>query len=170
VPRKRKLSVKIPPGISDGQAVRVQGEGEPPPPELAPGGEGVRGDLHVVVRIKEHELFHRDGDHLVLEMPIAFTQAALGAEVQAPTLEGSAPLKVPRGTQYGAMFRVSGHGLPNLRNGRRGDLVVVAKIEIPKRISAKQEKLLREFAETENLDVMPESQGFLKKMKDWLGG
>jgi molecular chaperone DnaJ len=170
IPRKRKLSVKIPPGISDGQAVRVQGEGEPPPPELAPGGEGVRGDLHVVVRVKEHELFQRDGDTLVLEMPIAFTQAALGAEVKVPTLEGSAPLKVPRGAQYGAMFRVGGQGLPNLRSGRRGDLVVVAKIEIPKRLSAKQEKLLREFAETENLEIMPESQGFLKKVKDLLGG
>lgn len=170
VPRKRKLSVKVPPGISDGQAVRVQGEGEPPPQELSAGGEGIRGDLHVVVRVKEHEMFHRDGDHLLLEMPIAFTQAALGAEVRVPTLEGTSTVKVPRGTQYGAMFRVNGAGLPNLRHGRRGDLVVVTKIEIPKKLSAKQEKMLREFAETENLDVMPESQGFLAKVKDWLGG
>jgi molecular chaperone DnaJ len=170
VSRKRKLSVKIPPGIAEGQAVRVQGEGEPPPPEMAPGGEGVRGDLHVVVRVKEHEIFHRDGDHLLLEMPVAFTQAALGADVKVPTLEGPQTLKMPRGTQYGSMFRLNGHGLPNLRNGRRGDLVVVTKIEIPKKISAKQEQLLRQFAETENLDVMPESQGFLKKAKEWLGG
>jgi molecular chaperone DnaJ len=167
VPRSRKLSVKIPPGISDGQAVRIQGEGEPPPQELSPTGEGIRGDLHVVVRIKEHEMFAREGDHLLLEMPIAFTQAALGAEVQIPTLNGQEPLKIPRGTQHGALFRISGQGLPNLRTGRRGDLVVVTKLEIPRNLTSKQEKLLREFAETENLEVMPESQGFLKKMKDW---
>ncbi|MEX2219027.1 MAG: molecular chaperone DnaJ [Phycisphaerales bacterium] len=170
IPRKRKLSVKIPAGISAGQAVRVTGEGEPPPPEAAPGGEGMRGDLHVVVRVKEHPMFARDGDHLLLEMPIAFTQAALGAEVRVPTLEGQETLKIPRGTQYGTMFRMSGHGLPNLRSGRRGDLAVVVKIEIPKKIGAKQEKMLREYAESENLDVLPETQGFLKKVKDWLGG
>ncbi len=170
VPRKRKLSIKIPPGIQDGQAVRVQAEGEPPPAEMSPSGEGVRGDLHVVVRIQEHKTFHRDGDHLLLEMPISFTQASLGAEVAVPTLDGHDKLKIPRGTQHGAIFRVSGKGLPNLRNGRRGDLVVGVKIEMPKKLSAKQEKLLREFAETENESVMPESQGFLKKMKDLLGG
>jgi molecular chaperone DnaJ len=169
VPKKRKLSVKIPGGISDGQAVRIQGEGEPPPPEMSPGGEGVRGDLHVVVRVKEHEMFAREGEHLLLEMPIGFTQAALGAEVQVPTLSGQDPLKIPRGTQHGTLFRVTGQGLPNLRTGRRGDLVVITKIEIPKKMTPKQEKLLREFAETEDQSVMPESQGFLKKMKDWLG-
>lgn len=170
VPRKRKLAVKIPPGISDGQAVRVQGEGEPPPPEISPGGEGVRGDLHVVVRVKEHDMFAREGDHLLLEMPISFTQAALGAEVRVPTLQGQEALKIPKGTQYGSMFRVTGQGLPNLRTGRRGDLVVISKIEIPGRLSAKQEKLLRDFAETEDVAVLPESQGFRKKMKEWLGG
>jgi molecular chaperone DnaJ len=170
LPRRRKLSVKIPPGIQDGQAVRVAGEGEPPPQEVSPGGEGVRGDLHVVVRVKEHEMFSREGDHLLLEMPIAYTQAALGAEVRVPTLDGQQALKIPRGTQYGSMFRLNGSGLPNLRSGRRGDLVVIVKIEIPKKLSAKQEKMLREFAESENMDVLPETQGFLKKAKDWLGG
>ena len=170
VPRKRKLSVKIPPGIQDGQAVRVQGEGEPPAPENSPAGEGVRGDLHVVVRVDEHDTFHRDGDHLLLELPISFTQASLGAEINVPTIDGHDKLKVPRGTQHGALFRVTGKGLPNLRNGRRGDLVIVTKIEMPKKLSTKQEKLLREFAETENESVLPESQGFLKKMKDLLGG
>lgn len=169
VPKKRKLAVKIPPGISTGQAVRIQGEGEPPPQELSATGEGVRGDLHVVVRIADHEMFAREGDHLLLEMPIAFTQAALGAEVRVPTLDGQEPLKIPRGTQYGTLFRITGHGLPNLRTGRRGDLVVITKLEIPKKLSSKQEKLLREFADTENIDVMPESHGFVKKMKDWFG-
>lgn len=170
VPRARKLVVKIPPGISSAQAVRVQGEGEPPPPEVSPSGEGVRGDLHVVVRVEEHEMFVREGDHLTLEMPIPFTQAALGAEVRVPTLEGQATLRIPKGTQHGATFRIDAQGLPNLRSGRRGDLIVAVRVEIPKRLSSKQEKLLRDFAASENQEVLPESQGFMRKMRDWLGG
>ncbi|MEO1007643.1 MAG: molecular chaperone DnaJ [Planctomycetota bacterium] len=166
VPRKRSLSVRIPPGIHDGQAVRVQGEGEPPPAELSANGAGVRGDLHVVARIAEHEFFQRDGDHLVMEMPLSFTQAALGTEIDVPTLGEKATTTVPRGTQHGAIFRMHGKGLPNLRSGRRGDLVLLAQIEIPKKLSDDQERLLREFAETEDHDVLPESQGFLKKIRD----
>jgi len=170
VPKRRTLSVRIPPGVSEGQAVRVQGEGEPPAPELSPTGQGVRGDLHVVVRVKPHELFERDGDNLRLEVPIPFSQAALGAELRVPTLAGAEKLTIHRGTQHGTVFRVPGAGLPNLRTGRRGDLLVTVKVEIPKKLSGKQEKLLREFAATENSDVLPESQGFLKKIRDLLGG
>jgi molecular chaperone DnaJ len=169
VPRKRKLSVKIPMGIQDGQAIRVMAEGEPPAPEASPKGEGVRGDLHVVVRVKPHEMFHRDGDHLLLEMPLSFTQAALGAELEVATLDGGAKLTIPPATQYGATFRIPGRGLPNLRGGRRGDLMVGVKVEIPRKLSSKQEKLLREFAETEDKAVLPESHGFWKKVKDLLG-
>jgi len=164
-PKKRKLSVRIPPGISDGQAVRVRGEGEPAP---TPGGDGVRGDLHVVVRIQQHPLFKRESDHLIMEMPIGFTQAALGAEVEVTTLDGKQKLTIAKGSPYGTLLRVPEAGLPSLRTGRRGDLIVVIKIETPKKLSAQQEKLLREFAATENHDVMPESQGFWKKMKDAL--
>src|SRR5690606_25244395 len=153
-PKKRSLSVRIPPGISDGQAVRIGGEGEPPPPEISPAGEGARGDLHVVVRIEEHELFQREGDHLVLEMPIGFSQAALGAKIEVPTLEGSATITLPRGTQHGAIFRVTGEGLPSLRSGRRGDLAVITRIEIPRKLTAQQEKLLRDFAQTEDTTVL----------------
>lgn len=170
VSRKRSLTVNIPAGIREGQAVRVQGEGEPPPPEASPSGEGIRGDLHVAVRVKQHEFFHRDGDNLLLEMPISFTQAALGADLEIPTLDGAAKLTIPKGTQFGSAFRVSGKGLPNLRSGRRGDLVVGVKVEIPRKLSAKQEKLLRDFAETEDKSVLPESTGFWKKMADLLGG
>ncbi|GAB4386517.1 MAG: molecular chaperone DnaJ [Phycisphaerales bacterium] len=170
VPKKRTLSVKIPPGIHHGQAVRVQGEGEPPPPEVSPRGEGMRGDLHVVVAVKPHELFVREDDHLMLEMPISFSQAALGAEVEVPTLEGSQKLVIPKGTQFGRMFRLEGQGLPNLRTGRRGDLVVVARIEIPKKLTSRQERLLREFAETEDHHVLPESHGFWDKIRSKLGG
>ncbi len=169
-PKKRKIAVKIPPGISSGQAVRVAGEGEPPPPEASPSGEGQRGDLHVVVNVEEHDLYVRENDHLMMEMPISFTQAALGAEVEVPTLEGSQQIKIPKGTQFGKMFRLEGHGLPNLRSGRRGDLIAVTRIEIPKKLSGQQEKLLREFADSADQRVLPESHGFWTKIKDLLGG
>lgn len=170
VSKSRSLSVKIPAGIQEGQVVRVQGEGEPPSPDISPEGQGVRGDLHVVVRVKEHELYEREGDHLLFEMPIGFSQAALGAEIEVPTLEGKHTLKIPSGTQHGAIFRIRGEGTPNLRSGSRGDLIVVTKIEIPKKLSKQQEKILREFAETEDKSVLPESHGFLDKIRDMLGG
>jgi len=170
VSRKRSLSVRIPPGIQDGQAVRVQGEGEPPPPEVSPAGSGPRGDLHVVARVKKHDFFQRDGDHLLLELPTSFTQAALGADVQVPAIDGAAKLTIPRGTQFGSTFRIAGKGLPNLRSGKRGDLIVGVKVETPRKLTAKQEKLLREFAETEDKTVLPESTGFWKKVTDLLGG
>ena len=170
VPKKRTIAVRIPPGISDGQAVRIRGEGEPPPVEASPTGEGVWGDLHVVVRVEEHELFKRDGDHLLLRIPISFTQATLGAEVEVPTLEGRHKLTIPRTTQHGSVLRLQGQGLPDLRTGRRGDLIVVIAIEIPRKLSAAQEKLLRDFAATENHDVMPETQSFWKKIRDTFAG
>ncbi len=166
--KKRRLGVRIPVGISGGQAVRVRGEGEPPPPEVSPNGDGMRGDLHVVVDVAEHDLYQREGDHLILEMPISFTQAALGTEVEVPTLTGSHDLSIPKGTQHDTLFKVGGHGLPNLRSGRRGDMAVIAKIEIPKKLTEEQDRLLRDFAKTEDHDVLPESQGFWKKIKDIL--
>ncbi|MCB9838848.1 MAG: molecular chaperone DnaJ [Phycisphaeraceae bacterium] len=169
-PRQRTISVKIPPGVHHGQAVRIKGEGEPPPPEQSPSGEGVRGDLHVVVAVEEHDLFTREGDHLLMEMPISFTQAALGAELEVPTLDGRATLKIPHGTQFGATFKIPGEGLPSLRTHRRGDIIVLAKVEIPKKMTEKQKDLLREFAETEDKRVTPESHGFWKKIKDILPG
>ena len=169
--RKRTLSVRIPAGIHDGQAVRVQGEGEPPPPEASPGGEGHRGDLHVVVRVEEHDVFKRQDDHLILEMPITFTQAALGAHLEVPTLDEPASLVIPKGTQHGTVFRINGCGLPNLRSGKKGDLAIVTRIEVPKKLSDKQQKLLRDYAETENdHGILPETASFWKKMKELLGG
>ncbi len=170
-PKKRSLTVRIPPGIRDGQAVRVGGEGEPPPQEISPAGEGVRGDLHVVVRVREHEVFRREGDHLVLEMPIGYSQAALGAHLEVPTLEEPASIVVPRGTQHGAILRVQGSGLPNLRSGRRGDLVIAIRIEVPRKLNDRQERLLRELAEIEGEQgLLPEKEGFWDKIKDLIGG
>ena len=147
--------------------VRIRGEGEPPAPEETGGGEGVRGDLHVVVRLRPHQFYQREHDHLIVEMPISFSKAALGGEVDLPTIDGKkATLTVPRGTQYGTMFRMAGLGMPGARDGRRGDMIVVTKLETPKRLSAEQERLLREFAKTENETVLPESQGFWRRVKD----
>lgn len=158
-PRRRVLNVKIPPGVQTGQAVRVPGEGEPG----AQGGP--RGDLHVVINVKAHPLFEREGDHLILKMPVSFTQATLGAEVEAPTLDGKTPIVIAPGTPHGEVFRAKGKGLPNLRNGKAGDMLVVIAIEIPKKLNAKQKDLLRQFAETENRDVLPESASFWDRIK-----
>ncbi|MAX24115.1 MAG: molecular chaperone DnaJ [Phycisphaeraceae bacterium] len=161
-PKKRVINVKIPAGIHDGQAIRVSGEGEP--------GEngGPRGDLHVVIRIADHKLFSRENDHIVMHMPVSFSQAALGAVVKVPTLEGeSHELHIKAGTQHGEVFRVSGKGLPNLRSGRRGDMGIVLEIEIPSKLTSEQRELLVKYAETEHFDVMPENKSFWGKIKDY---
>jgi molecular chaperone DnaJ len=150
---KRKLSVKMPAGIHDGQAVRVQGEGEPPPPEASPAGQGIRGDLHVVVRVRDHERFERDGDDLLVALPVNFTQLALGANIESPSLDGARSIAVPPGTQHGAVFRVSGAGLPSLRSGRRGDLVAIVQLVVPRKLTESQKSLLAEYAHTEDIEV-----------------
>jgi len=170
-PKTRSLEVKLPAGIREGQAVRVAGEGEPPQQAASPDGSGARGDLHVVVRVEENEIFQREGDHLLMELPISYTQAVLGAHLEIPTLDEEASIIIPKGTQHGELFRVKSAGLPNLRSGRRGDLVAVAKIEVPKKLSTKQEKILRELAEEEGETggLLPEAQGFWGKIKDAIG-
>lgn len=162
-PRRRSLTVRVPPGIHDGQVIRVPDEGEP-------GQDGPRGDLHVVVRIRDHELFERDGNDLILRMPISFTQAALGAELEVPSLDGHCELKIPRATQHGQVFTLRDKGMPDLRSGRRGNMLVQALVEIPRKLSDEQEELLRQFAETEDHRVLPESDGFWKKIKSYLTG
>lgn len=163
-PKERVIEVKVPPGVHEGQSIRIRGEGEP-------GRTGTaRGDLRCVIRVKPHPFLQRDGDHLVCALPISFTQAALGGQVEVPTLTEAVPLKIPRGTQHGALFQLPGKGLPNLRNGRRGQQVVQALIEIPKKLSREQEDLLRKFAATEDKHVMPESKGFFERVKQYLTG
>ncbi len=163
-PKKRIVNVKVPAGIQDGQAIRVRGEGEP-------GENGAsRGDLHCYVHVRPHEFFARRGNDLVLSMPISFTQAALGAKLDVPTLRGTAALTVPRGTQPGQVFRLAEQGLPDLRTGRTGDQYVEVRVEIPTRLDGRQEQLLRSFAETEDKGVLPESKGFLERLVEYLSG
>jgi molecular chaperone DnaJ len=163
-PKSRTLSVSVPAGVHDGQAVRVPGEGEPGP------NNGPRGDLHVVLRVADHELFERHQDDLVLRMPLSFTQLALGANLQVPTLDGEESLTIEPGTQHGDIFRIRERGLANLRSGRRGELLVITMVEVPKKLSDEQEQLLRQFAETEqNNNVLPHREGFWEKIKSYLG-
>ncbi|HYD01155.1 MAG TPA: DnaJ C-terminal domain-containing protein, partial [Phycisphaerales bacterium] len=113
------------------------------------------------------QFYRREGDHLVVEVPISASKASLGGELDLPTIDGKkATLTVPRGTQFGTMFRMAGQGMPSVRDGKRGDMIVLVKVEIPKKLSSEQERLLREFAKTENETVLPESQGFWRKVKE----
>ncbi len=162
--RERMLEVKVPAGVHDGQSIRLRGEGEPSRSGTA------RGDLRCIIRVKEHPFLQRDGDHLVCRLPIGFTQAALGGQVDVPTLTDKTPLRIPPGTQHGAIFQLAGKGLPNLRSGRRGNQIVQVLIEVPKKLSREQEELLRKFAATEDKHVLPETRGFFERVKQYLTG
>jgi molecular chaperone DnaJ len=164
VPRKRKVAIKIPAGVHEGQGIRVNSEGEPGR------NDGPRGDLYCYVRIKPHEFLQRDGNNLIAVVPISFTQAALGATIDVPSLNGARELKIPPATQYGSVFRIRGQGLPDIRTRRTGDQLVQVTIETPKKLNAKQEELLREFAKTENRSVSPESTRFFERLKKHFGG
>ena len=160
-PKKRSIEVKVPAGVADGNVIRVQGEGEP-------GSKGgPHGDLHVIIRVKPHPLFQRNRDNLTIQIPISFTQAALGATLEVPTLDESSELQIPSGTQHGQTFTIRSAGMPNLRTGIKGDIIIRVVIEIPKKLTEEQETLLRDFAKTEDHDVMPHSSGFWSKVKDY---
>ncbi len=161
MPKRRVVTVKIPAGIHDGQAVRLRGEGEP-------GDDGTaRGDLHCYVRIREHPFLQRHGNDLLCEIPISFTQAALGAHVEAPTIDGRVEVEIPPGTQHGTLLRLPKKGLPDVHSGRPGDQMIRVMVEIPRRLNQKQEELLREFAKTEDKKVLPESTGFFDKLREF---
>ncbi len=161
-PGERVLTVQVPAGIHDGQAVRIRGEGE------AGANGSSRGDLHCYVSVREHEFFERDGDDIVCRVPITFTQAALGATIEVPTLTGKADVKIPKGTQSGQLFRLSRQGLPNLRSRRTGDEIVQVYVEIPRRLSKKQQELLRDYSETEGNAVGAETKNFVEKLIDYI--
>lgn len=158
----KKLKVRVPAGVYDGAQVRVSGEGEV-------GQKGsVAGDLYIVISLKEHSIFTRDGADLYCTMPVTFPQAALGAQVDAPTLGGKVTIKIPAGTEAGRTFRLRGHGVSDVRaGGQKGDLYVHVQIAVPKKLSSRQQELLREFADETGDDVYPERSSFLGKVKDF---
>ncbi len=158
--KKRTVTIKIPGGVHEGQAVRVVGEGEA-------GEGGARpGDLHCYITVKPHPIFTRHNNDLVCQVPISFTQAALGSTIDVPTLKGSEKLEIPIGSQHGEVFKLRGKGLPDHRSNRIGDELVQILIEIPKKLNDRQRELLREFAETEDDKVMPQRKGFMDKLKE----
>lgn len=163
VAKKRALTVKIPAGVHEGQGIRVAGEGEPGR------GGGPRGDLYCYVRIKAHPFLMRDGANLVVTVPLSFTQMALGATIDVPTLDGTRKLKIAPGSQHGSILRIRGQGLPEVRSGYKGDLLVQLAVEIPSRLSAEQEQLLREYARTEEKEVS-ESKNFFDKIRQHFNG
>ena len=162
----RQLLVKIPAGIHNGQAVRVSGEGEPPSPEVSQDGSGTSGDLHVIVRVTEDARFERDGDHLIQIVPVAFTQLALGATVDIESIDNTHDLVIPSGTQTNEIFKIKGAGLPDLRSGRRGDLVIVVRLSVPKKLTDEQRTLLEEYAKSEHVPVHEAESSFWEKIKD----
>jgi len=156
-----KLEVKVPAGVDTGMRIRIPGEGEPSP------DGGRSGDLYCFVEVEEHSLFSRDGDHLILELPITYPQAALGAEIEVPTLAGKTTLTIPRSTQSGSVFRLTGKGMSDPHGGGPGDLLVQVHIEVPRKFTRRQEELLRELAEVENNHVSPKRKSFLEKIRDY---
>ena len=127
---------------------------------------GRAGDLYVILHVKAHEFFQRDGDDLLCEVPVSFVQAALGAEIEVPTLDGRVTIKIPAGTQPGAAFRVKGKGVKNLQGYGHGDLHVRIQVEVPTHLNAEQKAKLREFAALSGEDANPTDQGLFEKAKN----
>jgi molecular chaperone DnaJ len=161
--KRCKVQLRIPAGVADGQRLLVHGEGDP--------GErgGPSGDLYCDISIKPHPIFLRQNDDIICEVPIGFTQAALGAEIEVPTLQGKAVVKIPRGTQTGRVFRLSRQGMPSLHGGGRGNQLVRVTVETPRKLTPEQETLLRKYAKLEAVHVSSKRNSFLDKVKDYWG-
>lgn len=164
VSKRREITVRVPPGVDDGTRMRLSGEGE------AGRRGGPTGDLYVFLSVAAHDFFERHGDDLLCEVPITFAQAALGAQIDVPTLEGRESLKVPRGTQTGTEFRLRGKGFSSLRGRTRGDEVVRVVVETPRRPTERQEELLRELAKLDEHAVSSKRRSFLDKIKNFFDG
>ncbi|MEA2011649.1 MAG: molecular chaperone DnaJ [Verrucomicrobiota bacterium] len=160
VHKKHKLKVKIPAGVKSGTRLRMSGEGE------AGIRGGSRGDLYIVIAVRQHELFHRDGDDLLCQIPLDFVTATLGGKLEVPTISGISKITVPAGTQTGTTFRLKGKGVPSIRGYGRGDQNVQVIIETPTKLKHEQKTLLQEFAD-KNKDnkSLPKKENFLKKVE-----
>ena len=154
-----KLNVRVPPGVDTGSKLRSAGNGE------AGVNGGPAGDLYIVIHVKEHEVFERQGDDLFCEIPIKFTLAALGGTIEVPTLSGKASLKIPTGTQSGTTFRLKERGLPGLRSGQPGDQLVRVQVEVPTHLTADQRKKLEDFALASGDADEPVGRSFFEKAK-----
>ncbi len=156
----RRLEVNVPAGVESGMRLRLSGEGE--------GGSRGRGDLYVHLAVSSHPVFQRDGVHLLVEYPVNITQAALGTEVEVPTMNGRVSMKIPSGTQSGTVFRVRGKGLQDVHNGRRGDMLVRVVVETPTNLTGTQRRLFEEMGKSLGAEAHPTQRSFLSKVKELL--
>jgi molecular chaperone DnaJ len=159
----QNLNLKIPPGVDNGSRLKLRGEGE------AGMAGGPSGDLYVIISVAEHPLFARQGKDIVCELPVSFTQLALGTEIEVPTLEEKAKLKIPPGTQTGAVFRLKGKGIADLQGYARGDELVRVHVDVPRKLSARQRELLEEYARNGGEEVAPVTKGFLDRVREMFG-
>lgn len=160
VKKTSSLTVKIPGGVDTASRLRLTGEGEY--------GErgGPPGDLYIVISVNPHPIFKRENDDILIEVPITFPQAALGADIDVPSLEGNTKLKIPAGTQSGKVFRLKNKGIASVHTGRRGDEQVIIKVETPTKLSKKQKDLLEQFASVSGEDSTPLKKNFFSKVKE----
>jgi molecular chaperone DnaJ len=163
ISKPSSIKLRIPGGVDTGTRLRSTGNGE------AGQRGGPAGDLYVILHVAEHDIFKREGDHLYCEVPISFTQAALGAELDVPTLTGKARIVVPAGTQAGATFRLKGRGVKSLQGHGLGDLLVKVAVEVPTKLNGAQRAKLEEFAKLCDENVNPQSKSFFDRVKDFLG-
>ncbi|HWG49036.1 MAG TPA: molecular chaperone DnaJ [Candidatus Acidoferrales bacterium] len=161
--KERTVEVNVPPGVEDGTRIRYQGQGD------SGGVGGHAGDLYVVLHVKAHPFFEREGKDLYCSVPISFAQAALGAEILIPTLDGEHKLKVPEGTQTGTTFRIRSKGLPALQSSGKGDLFVKVRVQTPSKLTKKQRELLEELGGTFSVENKPEPRSLFEKVKEIFG-
>ena len=161
--QEHKLLVKVLAGVEEGTRIRYQGEGDT--------GKfgGPAGDLYVVLAVKKHKFYERDGDDLHCVMPVSFPQAALGTELEIETLEGPETIKVPEGTQSGKAFRLRGKGVPHLNERGKGDLIVEIMVATPTKLTKEQRELMKRLSETMAVENTPQSRGLFEKVKDIFG-
>ncbi len=166
VKEERKIAVKIPAGVESGMRIRLAGEGEPGI------GGGQRGDLYIFVEVVDHEIFERDGVNLYCRAPVPMTTAALGGEIEIPTIDGGrARVSIPEGSQTGRKLRLKGKGMPSVRaSGQTGDLYVEMFVETPQNLTPRQKELLRQFNDCSGADCHPESEGFLGRIRRFWNG
>jgi molecular chaperone DnaJ len=165
-PNVAKFNVKVPAGIEEGISLRYSGEGE-----QGKGG-GTRGDFYVQIAIEPHPIFEREGIHVHCKVPISFSDAALGAKIEVPTLDGKISMNIPAGTQSGSVFRLKEKGIVKMREaakGKRGDQLVTVRVEVPRTLSARQKELLKEFSEISKEESHPEHKGFFEKVRELFG-
>jgi len=158
-----RVKIKIPAGVNSGNRLRSSGNGD------AGQMGGPSGDLYVFLEVVEHEIFTRDGQDLECEVPTPFSICTLGGEIDVPTLTGKASIKIPAGTQGGTIFRLRDRGIPSLQTGRKGDLLVEVRVEVPTKLNSEQKDKLKEFSESIGDENAPLSESFMEKAKKFFG-